>query len=421
MALTEVTLRNLKPQSKTYTVNDFDGLSVCVDPNGSKLWHFRFSWQGKQPRISLGKYPEVGLKQARVKRDEYRSLIANGIDPRLQKRRVEQAGGEKKLTFEMFVPKWVELKFKKLGEDAPDSRNTTRTQIQRYLKKDILPVLGIIPINEIKRSDVLQVLQRIESRGALSIAEKIRTWLNEIFRHAMVEGLIDSNPASDMDIVALPKPPVSNNPHLEMAELPALLAALAKYPGDIQTKLALKLLLLTGVRPGELRFSRPEHFDLENAIWSIPAEKVKQLKRKVRNEGKDIPPYIVPLSTQALKVVQELLSMCYKNQPYLLRGRIKPNKPVCENTLNLGFRRLGYEGRLTSHGVRGTLSTALNELDYDEKWIESQLSHQDPNKSRRAYNHAKYIRQRRKMMQDWADRLDAWEAEGLARSGCIER
>ena len=421
MALTEVTLRNLKPKVKPYTVNDFDGLCICVDPIGSKFWHFRFSWQGKQPRISLGKYPEVSLKEARLRRDEYRSLVANGIDPRLQKRRTIQAeDGKKELTFGMFVPKWVELKFKKLGEDAPDSRNTTRTQIQRYLKKDILPILSIIPLNEIKRSDVLQVLQRVESRGALSIAEKIRTWLNEIFRHAMVEGLIDNNPASDMDIVALPKPPVSNNPHLEMSELPGLLAALANYPGDIQTKLGLKLLLLTGVRPGELRFSKPEHFDLEKAIWSVPAEKVKQLKRKVRNEGKDIPPYIVPLSKQAVKIVRELLSMCYKNQPYLLRGRSKPQKPVCENTLNLGLKRLGYDGKLTSHGVRGTLSTALNELNYNEKWIESQLSHKDPNKSRRAYNHAKYIEQRRKMMQDWADRLDVWEAEGLARAGRIE-
>lgn len=154
------------------------------------------------------------------------------------------------LTFKMFVPQWKELKYKRLGPDEPHKKGSTRTQIERYLEKDILPIIGFIPIEQITRADVLSIIRKIEKRGKLSIAEKVRSWLTQIFRHAVLEGLIDVNPALDMSYLASPKPPAQNNPHLEKEDIPQLLVALANYPGDIQTKLGLKLLLLTCVRPG---------------------------------------------------------------------------------------------------------------------------------------------------------------------------
>ncbi|WP_392560369.1 tyrosine-type recombinase/integrase [Orbus mooreae] len=420
MALTEIAVRNAKPKQKRYTLNDDEGLSLCVAPCGGKYWHFRFSWQGKQPRISLGTYPDLSLKEARLKRDDYRLDIAKGIDPRPEHRRNAQANIEMtdeegyethhktSLTLEMFIPRWKALKFKKLGIDDPTRRNSTKTQIERYLKKDILPTLGIIPIEKITLRDIQQVLRKVENRGALSIAEKLRCWLIDIFRHAMLDGLIQTNPTTDIGFLALPKPAPKNNAHLDMKDIPQFLVALSRYPGDIQTKLALKLLLLTGVRPGELRFSKPEQFDLDNQVWTIPAGEIKQFKRLV-NAGHVIPDYVIPLSRQAVNIVRELLSLRYASQPYLLRGRGKPYQPVCENTFNQGIKRLGYDKKLTSHGLRGTLSTALYELDYEGRWIEAQLSHQDKNQIRRAYNHAKYITQRQRMMQEWADLLDEWQ------------
>lgn len=332
-------------------------------------------------------------------------IVASGINPKTKKISEKNNIEDENLTIGRFIDQWKTIKFKKLGFVDPNRRNSTQTQIERYLAKDILPALGRIPLKHITRQDVLQVLRKMERRGAFVPAEKCRSWLKEIFSHALVVGYIDFNPAIDMHVVAEPKPPVKNNPYLQMSEIPDLLAALEKVSADIQNYLAIKLLLLTGVRPGELRFAKPEHFNIDNALWKIPAQEVKQLQRQVK-QGKEVPDYLVPLSTQALEIVKQLLSMCYTNQCYLLIGRTQPSKPISENTLNKVLHRIGYKGKLTTHGIRGTISTALYELEYDGKWIEAQLSHIDPNKTRRAYNHASYVEQRRQMMQDWADMLD---------------
>lgn len=315
----------------------------------------------------------------------------------------------------MFVPQWKELNYKRLGPDEPHKKGSTRTQIDRYLEKDILPIIGFIPIEQITRVDVLSIIRKIEKRGKLSIAEKVRSWLTQIFRHAVFEGLIDVNPALDMSYLASPKPPAQNNPHLEKEDIPQLLVALANYPGDIQTKLGLKLLLLTCVRPGEVRFAKPHQFDLDKKIWLIPAGEIKQFKRLVR-EGKNVPDYIIPLSNQAVAIVKELLAMASPHQPYLLCGRIKPDQPISDGTLNMTLKRIGYHKKLTSHGIRGTISTALYDMDYNDNWIETQLSHQEKNEVKRAYNHAKYVSQRRKMMQEWADLLDKWEQQGQQKA-----
>lgn len=194
-----------------------------------------------------------------------------------------------------------------------------------------------------------------------------------------------------------------------MDEIPSFLQNLRSYGGSTATILGLRLLFLTGVRTGELRLAVPEQFDLVKGIWTIPAVVVKQLQVRLRKEGNKIPPYVVPLSRQAIAIVRELLKVRRPAQRYLLAHRSDLSKRMSENTLNAALKRMGYERQLTGHGIRATVSTALNELGYEEKWIDAQLSHAEPNTVRATYNHALYVEQRQRMMQDWADQLDRWE------------
>lgn len=409
MALSDTTVRQARITGNDYTIGDTDGLALNVTARGGKIWRFRYYWAGVQKRMSLGSYPQISLKDARVRRDEARALVAQGINPyeyRKQQRRAVRFAAEH--TFEAVFNQWVEFRRLSLKE----GRQSTLSQILRIFNKDVLPTLGGRSIYDINRHDLLDLLSRIEQRKALTTAEKCRTWFNQLFRYALVkiEGL-EHNPASDLDVVALPKPPVTHNPFLRMDELPALMAALRNYGGANQTRLGLRLLLLTGVRTGELRLATPDQFDLEKRLWIIPAEVVKQLQLAMRKPGKQIqnvPPYIVPLSVQALEIVRHLLDQVVPAQRYLFAHRSDLSKRISENTLNGALRRMGYADQLTGHGMRATISTALNEIGYPKVWVDAQLSHADPDKVSAAYNHAEYVEQRRTMMQDWANRLDLW-------------
>ena len=410
MALSDLAVRQAKATGKAYTLGDLDGLSLAVAPEGGKSWHYRYYWAGKQKRMSLGTYPEVSLREGRSLRDEARALLAKGINPRAhrkQKRQSVRLADES--TFKAVFDKWVEHRRHVLKE----GRQSTLSQIQRIFAKDVLPALGKRSIYEIQRPDLLEVVARIERRKALTSAEKVRTWFRQMFRYALIiiPGL-PLNPAFDLDVVALPQPPVRHNPFLRMPELPAMLQVLRKYPGKLQTQLGLRLLFLTGVRTGELRLATPDQFDLEKGLWIIPPEVVKQLQLELRKEGKrrgDIPPYIVPLSVQAMEVVRHLLDQVTPAQRYLFAHYSDLKKRISENTLNAALKRIGYKDQLTGHGIRGTMSTALNEIGYPKVWVDAQLSHSDPDKVSSAYNHAEYVEQRRRMMQDWADRLDLFE------------
>ena len=410
MALSDLVVRQAKATGKAYTLPDIDGLSLAVTATGSKSWHFRYYWMKEPKRMSLGTYPEVSLREARALRDEARALVAKDINPRLhrkQKRAAVKLAGEN--TFEAIYKKW--LAHRELG--LKKGRQTTLSILPRVFAKDVLPLLGKRSIYDIKRPDLLEVIARIERRKALSVAEKVRTWFNQMFRYALVvvPGL-EQNPASDLDVVALPLPPVNHNPFLRMAELPKLLQRLRKYRGRLQTQLGLRLLLFTGVRTGELRLATPDQFDLDRGLWIIPPEVVKQLHvdmRRKRQLPKDIPPYIVPLSVQAIEIVRHLLEQLKPAQHYLFRHDSELKKRMSENTHNGALKRMGYRDLLTGHGIRGTMSTALNEIGYPKVWVDAQLSHVDPNKVSATYNHAEYVEQRRRMMQDWADRLDLFE------------
>lgn len=412
MALTDMVVRQAKATGKDYTIGDFDGLSLGVTAEGGKSWHFRYSWLGKQKRMSLGTYPEVSLLHARIRRDEARALVAKDINPQCfrdkWRREVRQASVH---SFSVVYEKWLAHRRLSLKE----GRQCTLTLIPQIFAKDVLPRLRDRSIYDITRAELLEVLGRIEHRKALSVAEKVRSWLNQLFRFALVvvPGL-ERNPASDLDVVAMPQPPVRHNPFLRMPELPELLKLLRKYPGRLQTQLGVRLLLLTGVRTGELRLATPDQFHLDDGLWIIPPDVVKQLETKMMRENlrsEDIPPYIVPLSVQAIEVVRHMLDRVQPAQCYLFPGAKSLRNRISENTLNHALKRIGYEGLLTGHGIRATISTALHEIGYPEPWVDAQLSHVDPNAVRRAYNHAEYVEQRRHMIQDWADRLDLFEQD----------
>lgn len=408
--LSDLMVRQAKTTGKTYTLADFDGLSLFVAANGAKAWHFRFTWGGKRDRMSFGSYPALSLKEARELRDEARNLLAKGVNPHTERKRKRHAivlAGEH--TFQAVYDQW--LTHRKLSLE--EGRQTSLEQIARVFKKDVFPVLRHLTIYDITRAHLLDIIGKVEKRGSLSVAEKLRTWFTQLFTYATVAiPNMRDNPSKDLEVVALPLPPVEHNPFLRMPELPIMLQTLRKYRGRLNTQLGIRLLMLTGVRTGELRFAAPDQFDLEQGLWIIPVARLKQralLTKKKRKRLVDIPPYIVPLSVQAQEIVRHLLDQCKPAQVYLIPGDWCLKHPVSENTFNGALKRMGYEDQLTGHGIRATMSTALNELGYPKKWVDAQLSHADPDKISATYNHAEYVEQRRVMMQDWADRLDLFE------------
>lgn len=402
MPLTDTAARQAKAKEKAYTLKDSDGLFLYIAENGTKSWHYRFTWHGKQPRISLGTYPEISLRDARERRDEARSMVAKGIDPRAERRQAKaEAAVHQENTFEAVANRWHAFKLPRWAA----ARKGAAVQARFYLDKDLIPELGKIPIGQVKRADVLAAMRRVEKRGALNSARKCRSWLNEIFRYGMAEGLNEENPAADLDIVAVPEPPEQHNPFLRRDELREFLLVLRDYKMAEYVRSAIRLLLLTGVRTIELRSATIDQFDFDDALWSVPAGVVKQLQKRVRTQSGEIPPYLVPLSRQAVEEAKRVhkLTGGYR---MLIAGRNDPRKPISDGTVNSALQRMGYKGRLTGHGIRATLSTALNEMGYNERWIDAQLSHIGD-----AYNHAEFVEQRRGMMQDWADYLDGLVAE----------
>jgi hypothetical protein len=248
MALSDLVVRQAKATGKDYSLPDFDGLGLFVSATGSKAWHFRYYWASRQKRMSLGTYPEVSLREAREERDKARALLAKGINPKVDRKRKRQAVRlADENSFKAVYLRWLEQRKLELKE----GRNSTLSQIQRIFKKDVLPRLGIMTMTDVRSTDLEEVLRKIEERDALTTAEKVRTWLNQLFRYAKVKvpGL-ESNPATDLDVVAKPKPPVVNNPYLRLPEIPDLFHRLRRYRGQLITQLGIRLLFLTGVRTG---------------------------------------------------------------------------------------------------------------------------------------------------------------------------
>lgn len=376
-----------KPREKAYKLADGAGLYLEVVPSGSRYWRMKYRFNGKEKRMAFGVYPAVSLAQARALRDEAKKKLAEGIDPSFAKKE-EKLVRDVRLnnTFQAVALEWHGTKVSRWSEGYA-------SDIIEAFNKDIFPYIGQQPVNEIKPLVLLNVLRRMESRGATEKAKKVRQRCSEVFRYAIVTGRAEYNPAADLTS-AMSGHESKHYPFLAVEELPDFFKALAGYTGSPLVVLAARLLILTGVRTGELRGAFWSEFDLEKAVWEIPAERMK-MKR----------PHLVPLSTQALEIVQQLKGMTGQ-YPLVFPGRNDPRKTMSEASINQVFKRIGYTGKVTGHGFRHTMSTILHEEGFNTAWIETQLAHVDKNAIRGTYNHALYLEGRREMMQWYADCID---------------
>lgn len=376
-----------KPREKAYKLADGAGLYLEVVPSGSRYWRMKYRFNGKEKRLAFGVYPAVSLAQARALRDEAKKKLAEGIDPSFAKKE-EKLVRDVQLnnTFQAVALEWHGTKVSRWSEGYA-------SDIIEAFNKDIFPYIGQLPVNNIKPLVLLNVLRRMESRGATEKAKKVRQRCSEVFRYAIVTGRAEYNPAADLTS-AMSGHESKHYPFLTVEELPDFFKALTGYTGSPLVVLAARLLILTGVRTGELRGAFWSEFDLEKAVWEIPAERMN-MKR----------PHLVPLSTQALEIVQQL-KVISGQYPLVFPGRNDPRKTMSEASINQVFKRIGYTGKVTGHGFRHTMSTILHEEGFNTAWIETQLAHVDKNAIRGTYNHALYLEGRREMMQWYADCID---------------
>lgn len=397
MSLTEIKVRQAKPKEKVYFLADDDGLSLKIEPNGRKSWSYRYSLAGtnKRPRMKLGEYPVMSLKEARSVRDEYK--FNDYQNKLLHKKDIK--------TFQDICEEWLEFKIKNSFEDEP--RCGVIQLAKKCLDQDIYPNIGLTPFIEVKRYDLVKVIKNIESRNVKEPVKKAYSYLNQIYDYAVAMGYCEYNIANGLHKILVNNKIKKNYPHLNSDELSNFLARLNQINTDPIIKKALLFKLYTGVRGGELLLSEPHHFDLDKRIWKIPALHIKQYRRKVIL-GHDIPDFLVPLSDQALEVVKSALAWSH-GEKYVFSSPRNNHKPIHFNTLNLIIRKMEYtKNELSSHGLRSTFSTILNESGlFQSNWIEAQLSHTDKNKTRASYNHAEYFNQRVEMMQWWGDFIDS--------------
>ncbi len=387
MPLSDTTIRSAKPKDKLYRLTDANGLCLEVAPTGSKLWRYRYRFNDKAKMLSLGAYPAVTLLKARQKRDEARQLLIEGLDPGEQKKAARKAQIIEGVTFETLAREWF-------AYNSPRWAESTTYKAQLYLENDLIPGIGTRPVKAITRPELVELVRKVEARGTLNAAGKIRQWLHQIFRYGLAKGVIEINPATDLNVVAAPTKAARHHPHVPFAELPELLVKSDAAKIHTLTRSAIRLLALTAVRPGELRQAPWSEFDLDAATWTIPAARMKARR-----------PHIIPLPQQAVAILRQLQEVTGRYK--LVFAGANPQRPMSENTVNKALRLMGYEGRQTGHGFRHLLSTELNGRGYNKDWIERQLAHGDTDEIRGTYNHAAYVEQRRTMMQDWADSIDA--------------
>lgn len=396
--LTVVAVRNAQPQAKPYKLADGKGLVLQVMPNGAKYWRLRYRFAGKENTLGLGVFPEIGLADARAACDDARRLLAAGIDPN-QQRRVEKLASATAAehNLEAVTREWHAL-------HKHEWADTYAERIIGAFERDIFPWLGKQPVGSIEPRDLLARLQHIQQRGAKETAHRLRRWLSPVFRYAIVKGVASRDPAADLK-GALQSVIKNHYPTITDPErIGELLRAIEGYAGTYVTRTALKLSPLLFCRPGELRWAKWPEFDLDKAVWTVPSQRMKRRKQQKENGA----PHVVPLSRQAVLLLRDLYPLTgHSVSGYLFPGETDAKRPISENTLNAALHRMGFKDQIVAHGFRHMASTVLNEMG---KWrpdvIEAQLAHKDSNPIRGTYNLAAYIKERKPMMQAWADHLD---------------
>lgn len=382
--LTAIQVKQAKPKDKPYKLSDGAGMFLLVNTNESKYWRMKYRYNEKEKTLSLGVFPYVSLADARSLVHEARSNLAKGIDPNYIKRQNKINNSVN--TFENIANEWHQKQSGRWSDNH--SRRVIKT-----LKRDVFSSIGDLPIQNIGAQDILIVLRKIEDRGALDVASRVKQQISSIFNYAIYTGRAEINPADALKNVIQTRK-IIHRASLSAKELPDFLKKLDSYQGRKLTQLALKLLILTFVRPGELRGARWEEINLEKTEWRIPAERMKMKEE-----------HIVPLSSQAIDVISQIRELTGKYE-LMFPGQNDINKVMSENTLTYAIRkRLGFDA--TAHGFRSTASTILNEMEFNSDVIERQLAHAERNKIRAAYHHSQYLTDRKEMMQWWANYLDS--------------
>jgi integrase len=390
--LSDAQVSKAKPADKEYKLFDGAGLFLQITPSGGKLWRFKYRFDGKQKLLALGQYPEIPLAQARQRREDARTLLANNQDPGEAKKAAKKAAALKDAsTFEIVAREWF-------GKNEPVwSAGHAVTNMNR-LKKDVFPVIGGKHVSDIAASDIRTMLLKIEARGAVETATRIKIMCGQVFRYAVATGRLEHDPSAALKSREIFRKRVTRH-HAAVTdpkELAPLLLAIDEYQGTFVVKSALKLTPLFFVRPGELQNMAWTDINFEEALWSIPAERMKMRQ-----------PHLVPLSRQALKILRELQPATGDGR-YVFPGRTS-SRPMSNNSVNAALRYLGYDNdTVTGHGFRATARTILDEvLGFRVDLIEHQLAHAVRDTNGRAYNRTSFLDDRRQMMQAWADYLDS--------------
>ena len=378
MRLTDTAIRKAKPSDKPYKMFDGEGLYLLVYPAGAKTWHLKYRIAGKEKKLTLGRYPDVSLNEAREALREQKKQISKGIDPAKPK--------PEENSFQTVAEQW-------LAKRAKLWSSKTHADCEARLKAYIYPQFGHKPITTIEAPDILDALQKIEARGTHELAHRVHQYIGQIYRFAIATRSAQRNPAADLR-GALTPVTRKGMAHLTEAELPDFLKKMKAYPGDIVVRLAGIFLLHTFVRTGEMRFSKWEEIDWKAKLWRIPPERMKMRR-----------PHVVPLSSQVLAMLRTLQQL-NGDFEYIFATPLNPTQPISENAVLYMIYRLGYRGKTTGHGFRSLASTILHENGFHPDAIERQLAHLEGNAVKAAYNHAQYLPDRKKMMQWWSDYLD---------------
>jgi len=390
MLLTDSKIRNAKPKKKEYRLADGESLYLLVKLNGSKLWHFRYEFAEKSKTLSIGKYPGISLAEARDQKHEAKKLLRKNIDPSANKQQERSIATYKaNNTFEKLAREWHEHKTP-LWSSKYAANTIRRAEIH------IFPHIGSRAIADITPLEVLAVVQKLEVAGKTDMSHRVLEIMNSVFRRASITGRVDRNPATDLVREIIPHQ-VEHHPAITEQEIPKFLEALDNLRCYQQyTKYAFWLLLLTGVRQCELRYSKKSDIDFDAKEWRLRPE-VTKMKRV----------HIVALSTQAIVVLRKLFELTEFSEWLVPSQRTRVHPVMSENTINQMIDRMGYKGRIVGHGFRSLFSTTLNDHGFDSKIIDRQLAHVGRDKIEAAYNRAEYTEKRKEIMQWWGDFLDS--------------
>jgi len=386
MKLTDAKLRTLAKSGKHF---DGAGLYLELTQAGGRYWRLKYRIAGKEKRLALGVYPAVGLKDARELAAQARQSIQAGDDPAEQRKAAKaRVAHDAVNTFRAVANEWME-------HQTARWEPLTLERIRASLDSHMLKALGDRPLATITPLEVMNAVKAVEARGAGEQAGRVLQRVKAIFRWAVIHGRLESNPMLDLVPSEILKPrEVKHRAALDAKDLPAFLAQLDAYDGDPHTVHALRLLMLTATRPGELRGARWDEVDMDAALWTIPAERMK-----MRQEHR------VPLSRQALELLQSMQSLS-GGRELIFPSPYYPSKPLSENTFNSAMARMGYKNLATAHGFRALFSTVTNETGWRADVIERQLAHKERNEVRAAYHRSTYMDERTKLLQWWADYLD---------------